>query len=78
MRGSDSDGKRWPVATVVHEFKATDDGELTLHVSEVVHIKLKDKSGWWAGMKENGIKVGWFPAGCVREVPPMPTREPPR
>lgn len=60
MRGISSER-----AVVVQEHHATGEGELSLHVGDIVCIIERDESGWWGGFRvEDGDQcTGWFP-GC--------------
>uniref|UniRef100_H2Z1M1 SH3 domain-containing protein n=1 Tax=Ciona savignyi TaxID=51511 RepID=H2Z1M1_CIOSA len=53
-------------ARVVRRYTSTDDDELSLEVGDMVSIIEMGASGWWRG--KQGLKVGSFPAPCVRRI----------
>jgi hypothetical protein len=80
---SDSDLPVLSKATVLYDYEAAQEGDLTLRVGDMVLIHEKLDNGWWNGTSK-GVS-GFFPGGYVEEIlqepeappPPPPAREEP-
>ena len=55
------------LATVLHDFAAEVDGDLTLKAGTVVQVVEKEESGWWRG-KYDGGAIGVFPSNFVEVI----------
>lgn len=55
------------LATVLHNFDAEVDGDLTLQAGTVVQVVEKEESGWWRG-KYDGGQIGVFPSNFVQAI----------
>ncbi|KNC86926.1 hypothetical protein SARC_00928 [Sphaeroforma arctica JP610] len=53
------------IAKVLEDYKAEDEGQLSLKKGALVSVTFQDDSGWWEGtisVKGKGKQSGWFPA----------------
>ncbi|KAJ5067933.1 rho/rac/cdc gtpase-activating protein [Anaeramoeba ignava] len=57
-----------PFAKVVYEFQASEKGELTIKVGEIIEVVKSDDSGWWVARGPNK-KQGLIPSSYVEIVP---------
>lgn len=60
-----NDGKGYVRGTF--DYEASDEGELSFHIGDVITVLSQDDSGWWQG-ELNGVK-GWFPSNFTEPCP---------
>lgn len=61
--------KRAEVATVIANYRALGQEQLSLEKGQLVLIRRKMESGWWEGevqVKGKKKQFGWFPASYVK------------
>lgn len=65
-------------AVVRQEHRATDEGQLSIQVGEIIHVIERDESGWWGGYSERdpARRTGWFPGSQVEIIDDVMTPSP--
>ncbi|KAL4232905.1 Intersectin 1 (SH3 domain protein) [Mactra antiquata] len=61
--------KKPEIATVIAQYTATGDEQLSLSPGQLIQVRKKSPSGWWEGeLQARGQKrkIGWFPANYVK------------
>ncbi|KAJ3186009.1 hypothetical protein HDU85_000923 [Gaertneriomyces sp. JEL0708] len=56
------------IVRALHDYASTDESCLSFNQGDRLFVYAKDKSGWWDGVTESGLR-GWFPSNYVEPVP---------
>ncbi|XP_063220632.1 ephexin-1-like [Bacillus rossius redtenbacheri] len=65
----------WPQVVVKWAYVAEQPDELSLQVSDLIHVLTRSADGWYQGRRARDGETGWFPGNYTVDVEPVQLRQ---